>query len=89
MKYQFTFERCEAARRLEWLFLIASGIGAVSAVFILLQYGLWGSLSMLLLSAICFGLAHLFDFFAVTLSAVGRIEESMKISQETRAEKIT
>jgi hypothetical protein len=81
MKSHTIFERCQLAKRLEAILLIASVVGTVTAVFVLLRHGLLLGLPVFLLSLLIFALASLFDLVADTLSSVGRVEENIKAGQ--------
>ena len=58
--------------------VIASAIGAVTAVVVLISHGWLAGLSCFLLSAIAFGISRVLDLLADLLSSVGKLEESKK-----------
>ena len=61
MKSHTLFEQCQSAKRLEAILLLASVVGTVTAVFVLLRRGLLLGLPVFLLNVVTFALASLFD----------------------------
>jgi len=76
MKYSEVYRRRQSIGRIEALMLVVSVIGLVTAVLVLLVYGWFLGLLVLLLTAICYALSRVFELLSELMGYVARIEES-------------
>jgi fatty acid desaturase len=72
MKTEELYERRQAADRMEAVMFATAAIGVFAAAFSFFFYGWLASLTLLLLSAIAFALARVFDLLAELLAEIGR-----------------
>ncbi len=86
MKYDSIYERRQSAGKMEVVLLAASALGAVAAVFILLEYGWVLATVVFLLSLIAYAVSRLFDLLSDLFGCVGRLEEDLRGSQKRKDE---
>ena len=77
MKREFTYERRQTASRMEAVMLAVSGVGVIAAIFALLKYGWFPSVTMLVLSAIAFALGRIFDLLGELFAAINSDDQSV------------
>ena len=64
MNREQLYERQEIAGRMEAVMYIVAGVSVVAGVFAFLYYGLLPSLAFLILGALAYGLARVFELLA-------------------------
>jgi hypothetical protein len=88
MKPEQIYERRESAGRMEAIMIVASVIGTIAAVAVLLNYGWLPALGLFLLSVIAFAMSRMFDLLGDILSSVGRVEESKKPGRSEKGDDV-
>jgi hypothetical protein len=78
----FTARNAESTKRILLVMLIASVIGTVMAVMVLLAYGWLPSFALFLLSLIAYALSRVFDLLAELVAIIGRGEQSRAVKEK-------
>jgi hypothetical protein len=86
MKYDSIYKRRQSAGRMEAVLLAGSGLGAVTAVYLLFAHGWVLAGLAFLLSLVTFAMSRLFDLLSELLGCVGRLEEHEPTSQQRKNE---
>ena len=86
MKPEEVYERSQSADRMEAVMVIASAIGAITAIVAFFTHGWLAGLGLLLLSVIAFAMSRVFDLLADLLTSVGRSEENKKPNQPVKGD---
>jgi hypothetical protein len=78
MKPNPLYEKCQLADRMESVLTVASILGGIVAVLVLLTHGWLPGLFLFFVSLILYGLSRVFELLGGLLASMGRMEERMK-----------
>lgn len=87
MRPESNYELRQSAVWLEHMFLLASALGALAGVVVLLNRGLAVGVIALLPSAIAFGMSRLFGMASELFASIQRIEDCIRPRQKANDEK--
>lgn len=76
MKTEDLYERRQTLDRMESTMVIASVVGALTAIFVMLNNGWVAGVAMFLLSLVAFALSRGFVFLSAVLGDLDRIERN-------------
>jgi hypothetical protein len=77
-KYEFTYERSQAAGQMEMIMLLVAVVTVVAAIFAFMNYGWLAGLSLVVLSSITYALSRLFELIGDLFGSMNGAEESAK-----------